>query len=146
MDTELKELVVQTAKADRLKAVSIIRGKLGVGLAEAVRIVNEISPIEKKGDIEASFCTLLIFSRASSAVVRCYEIYQPLTTARVVLGREPDFEEGGIFSWGNANIDEITRLMLQGDEPDTDGAEDIWQWGKQYSGDGYLWSLFYRQG
>lgn len=146
MDTELKELVVQTAKADRAKAVSIVRNKLGVGPAEAVRIVNEISPIEKKSDIEVSLCTLLIFSRACSAIVRCYEIYQPLTAARAVLGREPDFEDSGIFSWGNINIDEVTRLMLHGDEPDADGAKDIWQWGKQYSGDGYLWSVFYRQG
>ncbi len=119
---------------------------MGIGLAEAVRVVNEISPVESKSDIGASICTLLIFCRASSAIVRWYEIYQPLTAARAVLGREPDFEEGGICAWGNANVDEVTRLMLHGDEPDTDGAKDIWQWANQYSGDGYLWSLFFRQG
>lgn len=92
----------------------------------------------------ADFCTVLIFDRSTSAVAVAGEVFQPGQAAKAVLGREPDSTANGLISWGAVQPAEIRRLMLSGDDPDTDGADQITAWEEIYAGDGFLWSLFAR--
>lgn len=87
-------------------------------------------------------CTLVIFNRLLKAIVYWDDIFQDYSDIKFLLGRKPDYESTEIISWGNISEEDIRKLMLHGEDPDTEGLELFFEWKEKNLEIDYLSSIF----